>query len=1314
MLECSGLKRRYTVTIWISLLAILACWLRLTGLRWGFGSMVHPDEARISYAVTNLLKAQGDPGFFAYGHLPMYLQAALFKLRDFFGLLSSDHLAETVFSGRIVGALASLGTIFLTGRIVLHLGLSLRWACLASLWMTCFPLAVQLSQYSTVDVHSALFITWSIERLLCFSRNPRWRNFFFLAATLGAALACKANAALLLVIVTLFLVPRWKEWKFWTLPLAAIAFFSIFQPYTWIHPSDFLREISEQARWVRGNSPPVFFHQYETSTPFISAIRDLFVYSVGPFAFLLSWVGLFANIRKRTTWPLAAWFLGSWFLLGTSYAKFSRYWLPVIPIFAIYTVLGLTYLRSHLRPKLFVATTTLALAHILFLGAATHTIHLQKHPFEKTFETMKQKLPRGQPVRVLYDSVWVGFPPLPGHIGATKIRSTFAHLFELDRPKDLERRVPAELARADYFITINHLSIRTAFEQISRKPFHAQVFQALAHDRIGYRLQEVVTTTPLFLSSFLRDFSLDHSIPIYDHPTLYIWKNVKGMSAPQIRNSILGTDLRAPKQTLRYYACLSEKRKNCKALLDHFVPKIESTKGLGIEQPEKLGDVLAPRVSHPIAWYLFFLLTGLAFWPFISRAFPKSLAQGYGASRTLGWIVFGYFIWILGHFPGGLANSYIVALLWFAGIGWGFHLWKKDDFWRTVAWKKIFWMEFLFFATFSLFFLFRLFVPDVYWSENPIDLGYLAGQIKGASFPPTDPGFSGTTLNYYYYGFFLFALPAKIFSIPPNIAYGLAFATVPALASGLLVTLGSSIGARRTRLWLGLTATALVLFVGNWDGLHQWIEYLLKKGTLADPLGWHLNFFRSAHEVILHTVHEFPLWSYLFVDLHAHLISGVLFLAFLFWLRFRDITILGGREIFLGAILLGSMGPTSTWDYFTLAVLTLLISIFLAWNKKDFRLLKRPLLLLGLSYLLYAPFYLVFSRKTSPVGIGLAGELQTDLSAAFLTMGIFLTMALSVKWIIWREILQRRRAWALSIPVAFVLLVAFVVWFSFGRFPFSYLLYSLIAIPFLFFHFSQKAKYPFVSAPLLVGFAFFILSMCEVLVIKDFLQGGEWKRMNTVFKFYYQAWFLLAIGSPALVIDSLKRVPWRSIRRATLFLSLMATAVGLIWTAAAVPARIFQRPFQHPDLYPIARGATFDGLGWLKTLRHNEYEIAAWLWKNAKADDVILEASWGDYRYDFNVVSAAAGIPSVLSWWSHANQRERPSGERHSLVKEVYQTLDVRVALRILRQLNVRYIYLGDRERQRYGVRGLRKFTEHPDLFEPVLSFPTATLYRLN
>lgn len=91
---------------------------------------------------------------------------------------------------------------------------------------------------------------------------------------------------------------------------------------------------------------------------------------------------------------------------------------------------------------------------------------------------------------------------------------------------------------------------------------------------------------------------------------------------------------------------------------------------------------------------------------------------------------------------------------------------------------------------------------------------------------------------------------------------------------------------------------------------------------------------------------------------------------------------------------------------------------------------------------------------------------------------------------------------------------------------------------------------------------------------------------------------------------------------------------------------------------------------------------------------MIAEAPLGYYREGGLRISSYTGLPTIVG----AHEREqRPSGEvssREDDAVALYQTTDVKRLLGILRRYRVRYIYVGQLERNAYPGPGLAKFEE--------------------
>ena len=62
-------------------------------------------------------------------------------------------------------------------------------------------------------------------------------------------------------------------------------------------------------------------------------------------------------------------------------------------------------------------------------------------------------------------------------------------------------------------------------------------------------------------------------------------------------------------------------------------------------------------------------------------------------------------------------------------------------------------------------------------AEKFMDLAFLNSLSRYSAIPPADPWLSGSTINYYYWGYLLAAAQAKLSGVPPLTAYNLAIAT---------------------------------------------------------------------------------------------------------------------------------------------------------------------------------------------------------------------------------------------------------------------------------------------------------------------------------------------------------------------------------------------------------------------------------------------------------------------------------------------------------------------------------------------------------
>ena len=220
------------------------------------------------------------------------------------------------------------------------------------------------------------------------------------------------------------------------------------------------------------------------------------------------------------------------------------------------------------------------------------------------------------------------------------------------------------------------------------------------------------------------------------------------------------------------------------------------------------------------------------------------------------------------------------------------------------------------------------------------------------------------------------------------------------------------------------------------------------------------------------------------------------------------------------------------------------------------------------------------------------------------------------------------------------------------------------------------------------------LAMLLGIFPEFFAIDGDVGRMNTIFKFYLQAWNLLALVA-AVSLPYL----WQQVRlrRTVLPVGTLLVLLALLYPLSAIPDRAEQRLV--PGLVTLDGAAFMEQAVIVDQDREIplkwDLEAIRWLQDNIEGTPTMLEATIPYFRWGARV-AIHTGLPTVLGWDSHEwlqRWEYRPMIEQRKVdIQTIYETADIDLALRLLRQYNVDYIYLGDLERAYYQGPGLQKF----------------------
>ncbi len=221
----------------------------------------------------------------------------------------------------------------------------------------------------------------------------------------------------------------------------------------------------------------------------------------------------------------------------------------------------------------------------------------------------------------------------------------------------------------------------------------------------------------------------------------------------------------------------------------------------------------------------------------------------------------------------------------------------------------------------------------------------------------------------------------------------------------------------------------------------------------------------------------------------------------------------------------------------------------------------------------------------------------------------------------------------------------------------------------------------FVAILLLIAVSLAIFP--EFFYLRDFFGT----RMNTIFKFYYQVWILLAIVA-AYSLHRIKEQLQGGKRGVMLGVSAVLILLGMIYPAFGIAEKSNSAISK---LTSDLKVATLDGSTFLQQSKADDWAGIEWL---RQADyGVIAEKVGASYSAD-NAASTFSGLPAILGPINHESQWRggySEIGSRETDVRQIYEVQEWSMIKPILEKYNVRYIFVGSTERSAYSVQE-RKF----------------------
>jgi len=664
-----------------------------------------------------------------------------------------------------------------------------------------------------------------------------------------------------------------------------------------------------------------------------------------------------------------------------------------------------------------------------------------------------------------------------------------------------------------------------------------------------------------------------------------------------------------------------------------------------------------------VNWWLVISCFGVINIPLTWLIFNKFVGFGYGFSKTLGILLASFVVFILSTFhliPFNLANTYFSLLVLSSANFYILYKFKEKIFRNLLkSWKVIVFQEILFGVGLVGWSLIRGYQPDINGLEKFMDYGFINSLLRSKYLPPYDMWFAGRPINYYWYGHFITAFLTKLSGIPSFVTYNLMLATILGLgltssfsiSSSLVKSLRSKIS-KRYIFAAGIISAFLLVFGGNFHTPF----FVLKNGAKNYWYPDATRFIGYNPETQDKTIHEFPIYSFVVSDLHAHLLNFpivLLYIALLFRLiRKKGINT---YDFLITGFVLGIVLMTNAWDFANYSLTTgfvLLLTLIKRLGLKTISLIKVAL------------------ETISITVIGLLTATPFLLNFDSIAQGVALVKA-------------RTPLWQLSILWGFPALLTFIF---------------LLTVHRLW----PKLKKPdiFVAAILISSWTLILLP--EIIYVKDIYVASH-HRANTMFKLTYQAFVMFYLSSGYITVRSLHLV-----KKWFFKIPLLTFYLFIFFLILWYPSFAINSYYGDLKQYKGLSGET-----WLKNSYPDLYQVVLWLRKNAINQPTILEAP-GDSYTEYDVVSSYTGLPTVSGWFVHEwlwrGSSEIPQ-ERVSEISEIYTSQDLSKTKALLNKYKVRFIIVGDFERERFPNLKESKFKQ---LGEIVYSSGNTRLYKLN
>ena len=551
------------------LILVIGGFLRFYNLNWDEGYLCHPDERNIALSVSNLeFPRKLDPGFYAYNGFLIYLNKGVGSLISFseknetFSSLFASLIgskqpsfkekksswtkdwAKINLVGRFLSATFSTASIYL----IYLLGKSLigKWGGLLSAAFFSFsPTFIQQAHFGVTEsilVFFLLLIAILTKKIL---DKPKFSLWLALAFVCGLALGTKIQALSFLIIpfvAWLILFLKEKKLKLILFGISFLLFtflfFFLVSPYTLLNFPKFKESMNYEKGVVSGTLKVPYNWQFSDTLPYLFFFKNL-NWQIGPLLPTLGFLGIFLWLalilfgkEKKDALPFLTFGIFYFGYVGSWYTKFIRYMLPFIPVLIVGAVWLLLALIKYQKTK-FLGKTLIGIGLLISVLWSLAFFSIYKNPHTRILAS-RWIYENVSPKSVLLVEHWDDRLPLPLEPSFSEYIFLEMKNYEPDTPQKISE-MAENLERGDFLILASRRLSGSIGKNHEKWPITSKYYQKLFQGKLGYKLVYTASFYPKILNFEIKDDSAEETFQVYDHPTVYIFKNTERLSKEKIQ-----------------------------------------------------------------------------------------------------------------------------------------------------------------------------------------------------------------------------------------------------------------------------------------------------------------------------------------------------------------------------------------------------------------------------------------------------------------------------------------------------------------------------------------------------------------------------------------------------------------------------------------------------------------------------------------------------------------------------------------------------------------------------------------------------------